>query len=137
MMKGLVLATLAMLWLAATANATPPKADFVDATEQRLFIMSQSIEEKPGLGDRIDVQVYAIIVNACNHCAETYVFVETRFHRGNALGAFECNYQFRPLETFSNGLRDFLCAREDAKGKVTGYRLSYTGEKYVRVKMAE
>lgn len=110
---------------------------FADATEQRLFILKDSIEEDPGASARIDVQVYAIIVNACRHCAETYVFVETRLHRGAALGAFECNYRFAPLATFSNGLKDFECARESESGSVTRYHLKYNGERYERQAVAQ
>lgn len=105
---------------------------FANATEQRLFILKDSIEEKPWTADRIDVQVYAIIVNACKFCAETYVFVETKLHRGRSLGAFECNYRFAPLKTFSNGLKDFECARESEAGSVTRYHLKFDGEGYVR-----
>lgn len=118
--------------LPRAADAIATQGRFANATEQRLFILEEDIREKPGTGDRIDVQVYAIIVNACRFCAETYVFVETQLHRGTALGAFECNYQFGPLATFSNGLKDFLCARESETGRVTRYHLKYDGARYVR-----
>lgn len=119
---------------AGPATADTARELFANATEQRLFILKDSIEEKPGTSDRIDVQVYAIIVNACKFCAETYVFVETKLHRGRSLGAFECNYRFAPLPTFSNGLKDFLCARESETGHVIRYHLKYDGERYVRAR---
>lgn len=115
-----------------TAAAGTSRDLFANATEQRLFILKDSIEEKPGTADRIDVQVYAIIVNACRFCAETYVFVETKLHRGRSLGAFECNHRFAPLQTFSNGLKDFACARESEAGRITRYQLKYNGERYIR-----
>lgn len=123
--------------LCAAVQPATAQSLFADAIEQRLFILKESIEENPGASERIDVQVYAIIVNACRDCAETYVFVETQLHRGRALGSFECNYRFKPLKTFSNGLKDFECAREAEGGTVTRYHLKFDGARYQRQNIAQ